>query len=146
MQKNLMKLYIENWDRKIQREILEKFLLFDNFKDMNREFAVQFFSQNHGIRILHIGLALYYINKKDEEFVNMIANDTMQDLNLMGEKLFSKTMTSIFARLKFSGPTIWEDTDRGNLNIYYTPFQNEISIFKEKQEKLLVASLKNITV
>ena len=43
-------------------------------------------------------------------------------------------MSTIFARLKFSGPTFWEDTDRGNLNIYYTQHQNEINKFQEIQE------------
>jgi len=145
MRKILYKLHLNNWDRKLQKEILQKFLLFDNFKDMNRDFAIQFFSKNHGIRILHIGLALFYINKKDNEFVEMIANDTMQDLDLMGESLFTKTMATIFARLKFSGPTFWEDTDRGNLNIYYTPFYNEIDKFKEIQNELKVTIKKNIT-
>ena len=145
MRKIMYKIYNNNWDRKLQRDMLQKFLLFDNFKDMNRDFAIQFFSKNHGIRILHIGLALFYINKKDDEFVDMIANDTMQDLELMGESLFTKTMSSIFVRLKFSGPTFWEDTDRGNLNIYYTPFHKEIDAFKEIQDKLISTSKKIIT-
>ena len=138
MQKMLMIIYNNNWDRKIQRDILEKFLLFDNFKDMNSEFAVQFFSQNHGIRLLHIGLALFYINKKEEEFASIIAKDTLQDFTLMGETLFMKTMAIIFSRLKSSGPTFWEDTDRGNLNIYYTKYQNEIIKFKEIQEEFVL--------
>jgi len=145
MRKIMYKIYNNNWDRKLQRDMLQKFLLFDNFKDMNRDFAIQFFSKNHGIRILHIGLALFYINKKDDEFVDMIANDTMQDLELMGESLFTKTMSSIFVRLKFSGPTFWEDTDRGYLNIYYTPFHKEIDAFKEIQDKLIPTSKKIIT-
>ena len=64
IQKISIKIYNNKWDRKIQHEIFDKFLMFDNFKDMNRDFAVQFFSQNHGIRLLQIGLALFYINHK----------------------------------------------------------------------------------
>jgi len=138
MQKISIKIYNNNWDRKIQREMLDKFLLFDNFKDMNRDFAVQFFSQNHGIRLLHVGLALFYINQKEDEFVSIIAKDTLQDFTLLGESLFMKTMEVIFARLKFSGPTFWEDTDRGNLNIYYTQYHNEIIKFKEIQNELIL--------
>jgi hypothetical protein len=65
-------------------------------------------------------------------------------MDLLGKDLFAKTMSTIFARLQFSGPTFWEDTDRGNLNIYYTPYQDEINSFKKIQEELLAESEKII--
>jgi hypothetical protein len=144
MQKLMLKIYHENWDRELQEEMLQKFLVFDNFQDMDKTFAVQFFSQNHGIRLLHIGLALFYLNQQEDEFAEKIAKDIIQDLDLMGEVLFSKTMTTIYARLQFSGPTFWEDTDRGNLNIYYTPYRDEISAFKKIQQKFLLENQKKI--
>ena len=144
MQKLLIKIYQENWDRELQDEMLQKFLVFDNFQDMDKNFAVQFFSQNHGIRLLHIGLALFYLNQQEDEFALKIAKDTFQDMDLMGETLFNKTMSTIYARLQFSGPTFWEDTDRGNLNIYYTPYQDEMSSFKKIQQELLLENKKKI--
>ena len=144
MQKLLIKIYQENWDRELQDEMLQKFLVFDNFQDMDKNFAVQFFSQNHGIRLLHIGLALFYLNQQEDEFALKIAKDTIQDMDLMGETLFNKTMSTIYARLQFSGPTFWEDTDRGNLNIYYTPYQDEMSSFKKIQQELLLQNKKKI--
>ena len=144
MQKLMLKIYQEKWDRELQEEMLQKFLVFDNFQDMDKNFAVQFFSQNHGIRLLHIGLALFYLNQKEDEFAEKIAKDTVQDMDLMGATLFNKTMTTIYARLKFSGPTFWEDTDRGNLNIYYTPYQDEISSFKKIQQELLLENKEKI--
>ena len=110
--------------------------MFDNFQDVDRDFAKSFFSHNHGIRLLHIGLALFYLEQKEDEFTNMIAVDTMQDFRLFGESLFVKTMKTIFTRLEISGPKFWEDTDRGNFNIYYTPFKNQIKPFILIQEKL----------
>jgi len=118
--------------------------VFDNFQDMDKNFAVQFFSQNHGIRLLHIGLALFYLNHHEDEFALKIAKDTVQDMDMMGETLFNKTMSTIYARLKFSGPTFWEDTDRGNMNIYYTPYQDEMSSFKKIQQELLLQNKKKI--
>ena len=144
MQKLLIKIYQENWDRELQDEMLQKFLVFDNFQDMDKNFAVQFFSQNHGIRLLHIGLAMFYLNQQEDEFALKIAKDTFQDMDLMGETLFNKTMSTIYARLQFSGPTFWEDTDRGNLNIYYTPYQDEMSSFKKIQQELLLENKKKI--
>ena len=144
MQKLLIKIYQENWDRELQDEMLQMFLVFDNFQDMDKNFAVHFFSQNHGIRLLHIGLALFYLNQQEDEFALKIAKDTIQDMDLMGETLFNKTMSTIYARLKFSGPTFWEDTDRGNMNIYYTPYQDEMSSFKKIQQELLLQNKKKI--
>ncbi|MBC8260053.1 MAG: hypothetical protein H8E38_13645 [SAR324 cluster bacterium] len=140
MQKLMLNIYQNNWDRELQGELLQKFLIFDNFQDMDKNFAVQFFSQNHGIRLLHIGLALFYLHQHEDEFAEAIAKDTVQDLILMGEPLFKKTMTTIYARLQFSGPKFWEDTDRGNINIYYTPYQNEIETFKKLQQKYILES------
>ena len=144
MQKLMLKIYQEKWDRELQEEMLQKFLVFDNFQDMDKKFAVQFFSQNHGIRLLHIGLALFYLNQQEDEFAEKIAKDTVQDMDLMGATLFNKTMTTIYARLQFSGPTFWEDTDRGNLNIYYTPYQDEISSFKKIQQEFLLENKEKI--
>ena len=144
MQKLMLKIYQEKWDRELQEEMLQKFLVFDNFQDMDKNFAVQFFSQNHGIRLLHIGLALFYLNQQEDEFAKKIAKDTVQDMDLMGATLFNKTMTTIYARLQFSGPTFWEDTDRGNLNIYYTPYQDEISSFKKIQQEFLLENKEKI--
>ncbi len=144
MQKLMLKIYQEKWDRELQEEMLQKFLVFDNFQDMDKNFAVQFFSQNHGIRLLHIGLALFYLNQQEDEFAEKIAKDTVQDKDLMGANLFNKTMTTIYARLQFSGPTFWEDTDRGNLNIYYTPYQDEISSFKKIQQEFLLENKEKI--
>jgi len=144
MQKLMLKIFQEKWDRELQEEMLQKFLVFDNFQDMDKNFAVQFFSQNHGIRLLHIGLALFYLNQQEDEFAEKIAKDTVQDMDLMGATLFNKTMTTIYARLQFSGPTFWEDTDRGNLNIYYTPYQDEISSFKKIQQEFLLENKEKI--
>ena len=144
IQKFMLKFYQENWDREMQEEMLQKFLVFDNFQDMDKNFAAQFFSQNQGIRLLHIGLALFYLNQKEGEFAAQIAKDTVQDLDLMGETLFRKTMEVIYARLQYSGPKFWEDTDRGNLNIYYTPYQDEISSFKKIQQEILLENNKKI--
>ncbi len=145
IKKILINVYENKWDRKIQEELLLKFLLFDNFQDIDRDFAKSFFSQNHGIRLLHIGLALFYLEQKEDEYTNIIAIDTLQDLKLFGESLFTKTMKTIFTRLEISGPKFWEDTDRGNLNIYYTPFKNQIKLFIKIQDELKLKNQKIIT-
>ena len=145
MQKIMQIIFQNNWEREMQKELLQKFLLFDNFQDIDKKVAIQFISQNHGIRLLHIGLALFYLDRKEEEFAVIIAKDTLQDILLLGKPQFFKTMDTIFARLQFSGEKFWEDTDRGNVNIYYTPFQKRIEYFKKLQEVLIYESQNKIT-
>ena len=67
----------------------------------------------------------------------IIAKDTLQDRNLLGEEVFLRNMKIIFARLRFSGPTFWEDTDRGNLNIYYSPHAIHLDEFGKMQQDFL---------
>ena len=40
-------------------------------------------------------------------------------------------MEGLYNRIRFSGPTFWEDTDRGNTNIYYSPDSGLIDDFKK---------------
>jgi hypothetical protein len=70
----------------------------------------------------------------------------MQDLKLFGEPLFTKTIKTIFTKLEVSGPKFWEDTDRGNLNIYYTPYKNQIKSFIKIQDELKLKNEKIIPV
>ena len=53
-------------------------------------------------------------------------------------------MDSLYNRIRFSGPTFWEDTDRGNTNIYYSPdsdFIDDFKIILSKQMKKRLAEL-----
>tara|TARA_B100000676_G_scaffold160226_1_gene157749 strand:- start:330 stop:632 length:303 start_codon:yes stop_codon:yes gene_type:complete len=86
-------------------------------------------------------MALFFLENNEEEWARLIAKDTMQDYDLLGKETFHKTMNTIYARLQFSGPTFWEDTDRGNVNIYYSPHQNQINVFREIQMNMSECSL-----
>jgi hypothetical protein len=141
MKKVMIRVAERQWDETIHDTLLQSFLQLDNPTGAERPQIVAFFSKSHGIRLLHIGLALHYLHEGDERRARVIAQDTMQDRALLGEETFEKNMKIIFARLKFSGPTFWEDTDRGNLNIYYTPNADQLDNFAELQQQVLRASL-----
>jgi hypothetical protein len=126
-----------NWDSEVHDTLLKSFLLLDNPTGSEREQLVAFFTNSHGIRLLHIGLALHYMAKGDTTRARVIAKDTLQDRNLLGEEVFLRNMKIIFARLRFSGPTFWEDTDRGNLNIYYSPHAGHLDDFGKMQQEFL---------
>lgn len=141
----LMELIHENqWDLKIQEELLNDFLLLDNPAGVDRREVAEFFISQNSVRVLQIGLGLFYLEKNMDEFANKVVHDTLQDLELMDQEYFFKVMTGVFNRLRYSGPKFWEDTDRGNLNIYYTPYANQIEKFENLQKSELHKKLINL--
>jgi hypothetical protein len=49
----------------------------------------------------------------------------------LGTEAFSRLIEMTCQHLQLFNPYFWEDTDRGNLNIYYTPYKHRINQFKE---------------
>ncbi|GIT72102.1 MAG: hypothetical protein Ct9H300mP28_19160 [Pseudomonadota bacterium] len=44
--------------------------------------------------------------------------------------------------MRFAGPTFWEDTDRGNVNIFFTPYKDHIDGFKKLLYELVESQLR----
>ena len=53
-------------------------------------------------------------------------------------------MDTIFARLQYSVAKFWEATDRGHVNLYYTPYQYDIDYFQKIQVNFKHESQKKI--
>ncbi|MGK5094805.1 hypothetical protein WDW89_22695 [Deltaproteobacteria bacterium TL4] len=136
----------KNWDLTVQESLLKELLLVDSPPDSAREDLAKGLLINNGVRVLQMGLALYYLKKGLTHFVDLIIEDALDDLEVLGENLFLNVIAMTCNRLRFSGPTFWEDTDRGNLNIYYTPDSDQIDEFQSKiAEKMRLRLLKKIT-
>lgn len=135
MQKILIATYENDWPEEEYAFLLDQFLLLDNPPNIEHSVVGKFFQRNQGIRIIQIGMGLYYLHHGIEPLAKKVVEDTLQDLELMTREQFDATLKTIYARLRFSGPNYWEDTDRGNLNIYYTPFQDSIDRFQELQNQ-----------
>ena len=97
------------------------------------------------MRVLQFGLALFYLREGIKDFVDRIAKDILDDLEVLGESTFYQVIEMTSNRLLFSGPTFWEDTDRGNLNIYYTSDQEQIENFKKLLYSISETQLKQRT-
>lgn len=129
----LMKLH-ENQvsgDLELEREILGIFLKVDNLGDLKH----RAFSTN--IRILQIGLALYYLRKETYFLVDVIIRDILSDLEFMNVEQLKNAVESVCKRIETAAPTFWEDTDRGNLNLYFSEDKAFTSSFLEKFYALL---------
>ncbi len=92
---------------------------------------------NNGTRRIQIGLALFYLSVDKKDFASAIAEDYLDDLAYFDEKSFKTNVNTQCFLLSIFGPTFWEDTDRGNLNIYFAPEKDQLDSFKELLFKLM---------
>ena len=145
MKKVLEQIYHDGWDVEIQNGMLGEMLQVDSPPDFNKEDMARGVLINNGVRVLQFGLALFYQREGMNDFVDRIAKDVLDDLEVLGEATFSQVIEMTSNRLLFSGPTFWEDTDRGNLNIYYTSDQDQIDSFKQRLYELAQTHLKKTT-
>ncbi len=147
MKKVLERIHQENWDLEFQEALLMEILQVDNPPDFNKEDLSRGILINNGVRVLQMGLTLFYLRVGQQNFVDRIIKDVLDDLDVLGEETFQKVVEMTSARLKFSGPTFWEDTDRGNLNIYYTPDQEfleplKAQIYAGMEHRLILSAQK----
>ena len=108
---------------------MKEILQLDNPPDYPKDDLDQ--SVNNGVRVLQIGLALHYIKIKKLDFAETIVSDVLDDLAYFDNQTYLNLMEGLYNRIRFSGPTFWEDTDRGNTNIYYSPDSDKIDDFKK---------------
>ncbi len=132
MKKLLEQIYNDRWDMEIQTALVNEILQVDNPPDFNKDDLDQGIMINNGVRWIQFGLALFYHREKEEEFVQRIAKDILDDLDDLGESTFYRILGMTEGLMRFAGPTFWEDTDRGNLNIFFSPDKDEITPFKER--------------
>ena len=87
---------------------------------------------------------MHYIKIKKHNFAETIVSDVLDDLAYFNNQTYLSLMEGLYNRIRFSGPTFWEDTDRGNTNIYFSPDSDKIDDFKKilsKQMKDKLAKL-----
>ena len=139
MRQILIFLNENQYDDIFQQEILELFLQMDNPPDVQRDIIGQTRIINDGVRIMQVGLALYYIRTEKSAFVDRIIDDILEDYYQLG-KDFVFTVESTCNKIQMFGPTFWEDTDRGNANLYYAEENAYIpaflEIFRNKLEEI----------
>lgn len=85
-----------------------------------------------GCRLIQIALILYYLEKDSEHLANYLL-DRMIDY-LVGIKELSKNnivqiVVEDCKRIKETAAAFWEDTDRGNTNIYHASEKQQITNF-----------------
>lgn len=139
MKKILVLVHQQQWSEEIQRQLLGEMLLVDRPPAIETDSLNQPHI-NSGVRTLQICLALFYLKEQKYGFVDCIIADILDDMAVLGEKVFRQRIEKTCDRLRTSQPKFWEDTDRGNANLYYTPNQDQIKPFLVLLDKRLAES------
>ena len=125
----LIRLHENNADLVMQQRILK---IFAELQPDRTYHANLNELRTDGTRIIQIALILFYLDKDSEHLANYLL-DSMIDY-LVGIKELSKNnivqiVVDDCKRIKETSATFWEDTDRGNTNIYHAPHKNQITPF-----------------
>ncbi|MGB7417441.1 MAG: hypothetical protein WA902_24810, partial [Thermosynechococcaceae cyanobacterium] len=130
MKKILILAYQQSWPLEIQARLLDEMLQVDSPPEIDEENPEQS-HLNSGVRTLQIGLALFYLKADQRDFAHRIVIDILDDLKILGKDRFAQAIERTCDRIRQSQPDFWEDTDRGNTNLYYTPDHDQLDAFGE---------------
>jgi hypothetical protein len=131
MKNGLMSICHKNWEDEYQAGLLGDFLELDRVPDMD---GAQDRPDSHirsGVRVIQVGLALYYIEFDKIRFAETIMDDMLEDRKVLGVDRFQRSLNVIYGRLRKATPIFWEDTDRGSQNIYYASHIEQLDRFRE---------------
>jgi len=120
MKNILIALSQAGWPADFQAEMLDLLLQMDHSPEREQESLDPEFIISSRVRVLQIGLALYYLRTGREAFVHQIIADLLDDQACLGPDRFRQTIERNCHRLLHFQSEFWEDTDRGNMNMYYT--------------------------
>ena len=138
-------IYQSNWSDEDQMALLKMILQLDKPPGYSKEGVDKgILGGNNGTRRVQIGLALFYLSVKRIDFASAIAEDYLDDLAYFDEKSFKTIVNTQCFLLSIFGPTFWEDTDRGNFNIYFAPEKDQIEPFKDLLFKLMDKRLEEL--
>ena len=138
-------IYQSNWSDEDQMALLKMILQLDKPPGYSKEGVDKgILGGNNGTRRVQIGLALFYLSVKRVDFASAIAEDYLDDLAYFDEKSFKTIVNTQCFLLSIFGPTFWEDTDRGNFNIYFAPEKDQIEPFKDLLFKLMDKRLEEL--
>ncbi|MFH2129194.1 MAG: hypothetical protein ABIK68_02370 [bacterium] len=135
----------QEWKREDQLHLLKIVLDLDQPPNFSKDDVDKTtLGGNNGTRRIQIGLALYYLDQGMDDFAEIIIEDYLDDLSFFDEKEFKAIIDGQCFLLSIFGPTFWEDTDRGNMNIYFAPEKNQIQPFKDMMNEQIKKRLRKL--
>ncbi len=126
IQKILIAMNQSGYNKEIQMQVLKIYGTIEpairNKKHLGRV-------KNNNARSIKIALILFYLHKSETTFVNELIEDIADDLRYFDSEEVLEIIKSDCIFLKDSKPNFWEFSDRGDKNIYYTPYKKHLNEF-----------------
>ena len=134
----LIALNQNNIEIAMQKEILGLFLKIDNLPDSHHDIS-KGRAYSSGVRKLQIALALYYLKQEPHHasLAESIIIDILNDHEHMDKETLRSTVSQTCHELASAQENFWEDTDRGNLNLYYSNDTESLDMFINLFDKML---------
>lgn len=132
MKSLLIHLFINDYEDEFQRKVLAIMLEMDDTKRVQSDEKIIVTAINEGVRVIQVNLACFYVRHDKQEFIDMIIEDILNDYKGISRTTFNKTMDRVITRTRSATSKFWEDTDRGNTNIYYSRDQKYLDAFLDR--------------
>jgi len=133
----LQYLSINKWPEKDQRLVLDMMLKMDDTPDGQSLPAGVAPTRSIGVRVIQLGLALFYMKRGQMRLVDAILDDFIDLTTGMGFDELTSLMWTVVNRLQSEPEVFWEVTDRGNQNIYYCPYTDAIPELMDRFQQQL---------
>jgi hypothetical protein len=117
---------ISKWPAKDQRHVLDMMLTMDDAPPSQTILPGATPARSIGVRVIQLGLALFYIKRGQNKLVAAILEDFIGPTTRTEIQDLTSLMWTIVNRIQTEPETFWEVTDRGNRNIYHCPYTDAI--------------------
>ena len=128
---------ISKWPAKDQRHVLDLMLTMDDAPASQTILPGATPARSVGVRVIQLGLALFYIKRGQNKLVDAILEDFIGPTTRTEFQDLTSLMWSIINRLQTEPESFWEVTDRGNRNIYHCPYTDAIPELTDRFQKEL---------
>lgn len=128
LKKNLIYLHENAFPRKFQRTVLNALC---NLKQHHHLAAEEKYFSKNGIRLIKVSLCLYYIGRAESVYVDALLDSMIRDLRVANAMSLMKSIDDDCETLRRESETFWEETDRGNINIYFSDQTDQIPRLQE---------------
>jgi len=123
--------------RELQERLLNLLLQLDSVPEFDKKELQTRTIIFDRVRIVQVSLALFYLREDQQTFAQRIVSDILEDFEYLGAQPLRDAVGETTRSLELAGPTFWEDTDRGNQNIYYSPDTRLLPVFNSMFEDAL---------
>lgn len=95
---------------------------------------------NSGVRVIQIGLCLFYLNKGEINFNEQIIKAMIRDFASLDTEVVIDIINSDCDRIAQEPEFFWEETDRGNSNMFFSAHIDQLPVFRAQILSRIIGS------